>query len=445
MNATDQKTPNDRKRESLKPLVRGAYDLQSIRIMMGNRIVMNWKAKAGKAPAETDKDGLPAEDIKYLKMLKEHYRKIASGIAAEPKPPVSRKRAAEVQTTKDRERVARAKQPPDEAKHAEGRETPIYSERLPSRKAFVGDEIISTYTEMVLLAQYINIEAEEAKHFRQLTSVLEDFPIYTYFLEPTAGCGPAMSGVIISEIDIARARYPSSLWAYAGLDVHTYTNGTGETVSEGRSRKAHHLIDRTYINAAGEEAVRKSITFNPLLKTKLLGVLGPSFLKCGNETYRKLYDDYKHRLESDPGRAGWSKGRRHNAAIRYMVKMFLRDLYNAWRALEGLPIAPTYAEAKLGMKHAGRLQTPRTTKRAIITKPPKVTKRVAKGKKPGDRKRAVESKKPDVIKRAVQVKKPIADKRAGIPETPSRIERAEQSKTPLAAQRATEIKAPVIR
>jgi len=34
-----------------------------------------------------------------------------------------------------------------------------------------------------------------------------------------------------------------------------------------------------------------------------------------------------------------------------MIKMFLVDLYNAWRRLEGLPVAPTYSEAKLGKVH----------------------------------------------------------------------------------------------
>lgn len=37
--------------------------------------------------------------------------------------------------------------------------------------------------------------------------------------------------------------------------------------------------------------------------------------------------------------------------MRYMVKMFLRDLYVAWRTLENLPIAETYQEAKLGKHH----------------------------------------------------------------------------------------------
>jgi hypothetical protein len=46
-----------------------------------------------------------------------------------------------------------------------------------------------------------------------------------------------------------------------------------------------------------------------------------------------------------------SKGHRHNMAVRYMIKIFLIDLYNEWRSLEGLPVAPTYNEAKLGKVH----------------------------------------------------------------------------------------------
>lgn len=44
---------------------------------------------------------------------------------------------------------------------------------------------------------------------------------------------------------------------------------------------------------------------------------------------------------------------RKNMAIRYMVKVFLKDLWVAWRTLEGLPVTPDYAEAKLGLKHGG--------------------------------------------------------------------------------------------
>ncbi len=171
-----------------------------------------------------------------------------------------------------------------------------------------------------------------------------------------------MAGVIISEIDISKAKYPSSLWAYAGLDVGSD--------GQGRSRRKEHLVDRTYINKAGNEATRVGITFNPFLKTKLMGVLASSFLRVKDSPYADIYRAYKHRLENHPkyGIANDAarvaevkekddhkyapKGHRHNMALRYMVKRFLVDLYNNWRRLEGLPVAPEYSEGKLGMKHS---------------------------------------------------------------------------------------------
>jgi hypothetical protein len=134
---------------------------------------------------------------------------------------------------------------------------------------------------------------------------------------------------------------------------------TGEThiVGTGRSRRAEHLVDRTYIDRDGKEQVRKSITYVPRLKTKMLGVLGPSFLRAGGH-YAEVYRGYKHRWEQHPkwglaaqerGEPGATAMHRHRAALRYCVKMFLQDLFIAWRKLEGLPIREPYAVEKLGM------------------------------------------------------------------------------------------------
>ena len=215
--------------------------------------------------------------------------------------------------------------------------------KFPSRSKFTGDEVISRYSELCLIAQYFDLERHEVQHFKRLGSILEDVPVYVKFLTGVSGVGPAMGGVIISEIDISAARYASSLWAYAGLDVGPD--------GRGRSRRKEHLVKRQYINADGEEAMRDSITFNPFLKTKLIGVLGPSFLRAGGH-YADIYRGYKHRLENHPAHVEKSKGHRHNMAVRYMIKAFLCQLYIEWRALEGLPVEPSYSEGKLGMQHA---------------------------------------------------------------------------------------------
>jgi len=281
---------------SLRTLVRGAYDIQKLRIQTGNRIVGNFKAKLGQDPGTTEYE-IDEDGQAILASIRRSYKKITDGVVSFP-------RAA----------------------------------------TFKGDEVISTYTELSLVAQYIDLETSEHQHFLRLGHALKGMPIYDTFLAPIKGIGPAMAGVIVSEIDITKARHPSSLWKYAGLDVAD--DGAG------RSRRADHLVERDYPDREGKPAKRKSITFNPFLKTKLTGVLGPSFLRAGDNKYSAIYRDYKHRLESHATHSEASKGKRHNMAIRYMVKMFLIDLYTAWRPLEGLPVSLPYHEAKLGHKHA---------------------------------------------------------------------------------------------
>ena len=282
---------------NLKSIVRGAYDIQALRIQMGGRIVANFKAKLGMKPSE--KEEMADQDAKkVLDYLKEEYNLITDGMAS-----------------------------------------------LPTTFARNGDSLISNMTELVLIDQYFTLEKDESKHFRQLEKVLKEYKIYTHFLKGVKGIGAAMAGVIMSEIDIHKSKYPSSIWKYAGLDV--------AQDGKGRSRKKEHLIDTEYTDREGEVKTKKGITFNPFLKTKLVGVLGSSFLRAGvaDNPYRAVYDNYKDRLNNTPDHDDKSKGHKHNMCIRYMVKMFIIDLYKVWRKIEGLEVHAPYSEAKLGLKH----------------------------------------------------------------------------------------------
>lgn len=280
---------------NLKTMVRGAYDIQKLRIQMGNRIVGNFKAKLGQE-AGLPENELNAEGKLILKSMRATYKKITDGVKT-----------------------------------------------FPRQASFKGDEVISTYTELCLISQYLDLETSEQQHFNRLGAVLKEYPVYISFLADVKGVGPALAGVIISEIDITKAKYPSSLWAYAGLDV--------ARDGKGRSRKKEHLVESEYTDKDGNQAKKMGITFNPFLKTKLIGVLGSSFLRAGENPYSKIYNDYKNRLENHEKYKDVSKGHRHNMAIRYMVKRFLVDLHRNWRALEGLPVTEEYHDAKLGHKH----------------------------------------------------------------------------------------------
>ena len=292
-------------RHALRTLVRGAYDIQKLRIEMGNRIVANFKAKLGQEPGQKE-DELDPKAKEILAVIRGSYKKLTDGL-----------------------------------------------KKFPAADEFEGDEVISMLTELCLAEQFTTLEANERKHFKRLEAVLEEFPIYMQFLEQVRGIGPAMAGVIISEIDIHKCKYASSIWKYAGLDV---ING------QGRSRRKEHQVESEYIDKNGEVKTKMGISFNPFLKTKLIGVLADVFIKT-RSPYRDLYDNYKNRMENHAkygvqndgvkvdGVAITSKGRRHAQSKRYMIKQMLVDLYTNWRALEGLDVHPPYHEAKLGMKH----------------------------------------------------------------------------------------------
>ena len=283
---------NQVQRSMLKAAVNGFYSIQKTRIRVGNNIVANFKVKLGQAPGKPE-DELDSEAKLLLKNLRASYKKITDGVAS----------------------------------------------MTPRR--FKEHGLISDFSEFALIKQYDDLLTAEEESFKQISYAVRGFEIYRNFLEDVKGVGPTMAAVIISGFDIHKAEYPSSLWAYAGLDV---------VKGAGRSRKKEHLVETAYVDAEGKEQKKMGISFNPFLKTKLIGVLGSSFVKT-NGVYREVYDNYKHRISNMPAHAEKSKGHINNMAIRYTVKRFLVDLYFNWRTMEGLPVADEYSKAKLKMTH----------------------------------------------------------------------------------------------
>jgi hypothetical protein len=125
---------------------------------------------------------------------------------------------------------------------------------------------------------------------------------------------------------------------------------------EGRSKKKDHLIKVNYLDKKGKTQEKDSITFKPWLK-KQLYVTATSLLKAKNQMYSPIYYNYKNRIENSPKWANSSKAHRHAAAMRYMIKMFLYDLYTVGRHLEGLKVELPYEVAKLGYHaHHGKIR-----------------------------------------------------------------------------------------
>jgi hypothetical protein len=284
-----------------KSLVRSLYDIQKQRIEIGNRICAELKLRLGQRPGMSEGE-LEKEAKDYLERARKEYRRITDSFVLDK---------AHKYLAVD----------------------------------FDGYEIITDAAILVFVELYEEQLAHEEKMAKVIGAIVKQHPLWDAFLDGVKGCGPLMSAVILSEFDIHKAVRISQFWAYAGLDV--------AADGRGRGRYKEHLIDQTYTDKDGAEQTKKGITFNPFLKTKLVGVLATCFIKQTADTckYRKVYDDYKHRLENHPAHKDKSKGHRHNMAMRYMVKIFLADLWLSWRELEGLPVTPTYQEAVLGHKH----------------------------------------------------------------------------------------------
>jgi len=307
-------SPKVVRRRNLRSVVRGAYDLQELRKSTGLRIYSNVRSRLGIEPGTVEDPDEDKEATKFLDQLKASYVLMTEGVA------------------RNRE--------------------------LPDIKKFKGDELISDYAELVLAHSFFSMKRNEDNMFNSIGKLLDEWPIYTDFLKHVRGMGFAMSGVILSELDITKARYPSSFEKYAGIDVVLDVDG------KGRTKREEHLVKRAYIDKKGEPKERNSITYNPFLKTKLMGVTTTNFLR-GASQYKEVYDNYKNRYQNRPdikfyldggvndeGKAIFTKLRVHRMSLRSMMAIFLNDLYIEWCHVEGLPIPVPYEEAKLGMFHS---------------------------------------------------------------------------------------------
>ena len=311
----------------LRPLVRGAYDLQKLRIGMGGRLYANFRSRLGFHPNRKIEDQI-AESELTGSLVDDNTA--FGGTEFEEAKEVQAKMildALKAEYNLLTEGVAR-------------------NRTLPNPAVFKGGEIIHSYADLILVRNFMELYRREQEMFRHFELVLDGIPIYRAWLRDVVGVGPTMAGVLLSEIDIHKADTPSKIWALAGLDV--------AEDGKGRSKRAEHLVLRKYIAKDGTEKEKLSITFNPLLKTKCVGVLGPSFLRVGSGYAQVFYDIRNRYRERERQREdGWTDGHILRASIRYMVKIFLRDFWLEWRALEGLTIRPSYAEEKLGQKHSG--------------------------------------------------------------------------------------------
>lgn len=199
---------------------------------------------------------------------------------------------------------------------------------------------------------------QEKQIEKMLLQTLRRFPVYNEYLKNVKGVGTIAAGWIIAEYDIEKATTVSKLWQFTGLNPG---------MVQGKKRAENKDGTFSYIPTGqmvrGDRLTPGHVApFNKRLRTAMVGVLADGFIKAQNDYCMKYYYPYKARLEQEENGVlhkgkdtPWnevSKGHRDRAAKRYMIKMFLKDLYVAWRTIEGLPVRKPYQEEYLGHKHS---------------------------------------------------------------------------------------------
>lgn len=168
------------------------------------------------------------------------------------------------------------------------------------------------------------LKKEEARVKDMMLQFLSNEPLWNNFLQDVRGISMVNAINLLRYFDIDRARHPSSFWKYAGLHVD-------EDGKAPRRKKG------------------ENIDYNPACRTAVWNI-GKCFIRSRNERYYSIYLQEKERQLTHKYKEGelakkygkpytkeeteLRKGHADSRALRYMVKMFLLDLYKVWKNIE---------------------------------------------------------------------------------------------------------------
>lgn len=380
----------------IRCLVSNLYDLQKIRIAVGNRVVQSFYIQMGIEPGSKKESG-DEESLAMIQKLKKEYDKVTDLM-------VENKFSIKKQLSK-----------------------------LPSNVTL---NYIKNELDYKMIEQYVNILNNEEDIVKILKKYVHMHPMWDRFFKDVKGCGEVMAANCIAYLDIDKARHVSSFWKYCGIDtvverddngnvlyvavdggdakyrrksiyvdeygevytgkvettgefdeygeviyfgtkgenlkeepqikvvdgeetiiyenIETGEEYTGEVIQLRHGRRMGDTEMREYTDKDGNTQMKRSLTYNPTLKTTLLGVLSACILKTGQRhgynKYDEIYHDSRTRLDNTPRHEDKSAARKHKMAIRFMIKEFLRDLWVEWRAYEGYELSEPYEVAYLGRK-----------------------------------------------------------------------------------------------
>lgn len=189
---------------------------------------------------------------------------------------------------------------------------------------------------------------------------LRKIPIYTLFLKHVFGVGPIVAAYLVSEIDIQRATKPSNLRRFCGLAV---INGRLEGSIAGQvNRFSKEMRKRIFqaLCAMWKNAAKKSAAAPYGVTTKYLDVWRgyQQRIEHSDRVFDRGVDatgTWTGKLVNGQGKTVSARGFARSTGWHKAADVLVEDLYTMWRAIEGLPVWPSYYAAKLGYEHGGKI------------------------------------------------------------------------------------------
>lgn len=132
------------------------------------------------------------------------------------------------------------------------------------------------------------------------------------------------------------------------VSVDTGEEYVGNVIRSEHGRRMGDTVMQEYTDKDGNIKLKRGLSYNPFVKSKLVGVLATRLLMSKDPIYSTIYYDYKNRLDKMARYKDARDGHKNSMALRYMIKQFLRNLWTTWRQVEGLPVDAPYEVEKLG-------------------------------------------------------------------------------------------------
>lgn len=210
----------------------------------------------------------------------------------------------------------------------------------------------------VLEKAYWRASEDEHDVAAALRAEIESHPAW-HWISQQRGVGELLAARLLSRLDVERARTPSAFWAYCGLATIPGSAHRCPRCKLEISIPIGYKLGDTHFTRAGSRLCSGHLELVPgdaarvAPRHSILGgrdsydaharkscyLIGISMLRCGSD-YRSYYDAERQRLAVE--RPGWIAKRSHLAALRKMEKVFLRDLWVAWRRAVNLPVVRPY-------------------------------------------------------------------------------------------------------